>query len=132
MTANLNLWETGNFFLQQFPSYMTFVSCEADLIVYMVSVDDKHDSAIRSAQDFLKPTKAIMDTARTAWLESVQGAEGQERDLKPKEMILITCGDTILSSQTEKLELVRKFAEENGMGMCKELVIPDDEGVDID
>ena len=49
MTANLNLWETGDFFLKQFPSYMAFVACEADLIVYMVSVDEKHDSAVRSA-----------------------------------------------------------------------------------
>ena len=111
---------------------MNFVTCEANLLVYMISVDDKHDSAVRNSQDFLKPTEAIIEKARATWLESMTDDKEQQRDLKPKEMILITCGSTLLSSSTEKLELIRSFAEENGIELCKELVIPDDEGADIE
>ena len=132
MTANLNIWESGDFFLNQFPFYTNFITCEANLLVYMISVDDKHESAVRSAQDFLKPTKAIIEKARATWLESITDGNEQQRDLKPKEMVLITCGSTLLSSSTEKLELIRSFAEENGIELCKELVIPDDEGADIE
>ena len=83
MTANLNIWESGDMFLNQFPFYMNFVTCEANLIVYLVSVDDKHDAAVRSAQDFMKPTRAIIEKARSTWLESMIDKKQQERDLKP-------------------------------------------------
>ena len=56
-----------------------------------------------------------------------------EEGLKPKEIIIVTGCETYLIQSTERIELIRAFAEENGIEMCKELVIPDEEseGVDV-
>ena len=48
-----------------------------------------------------------------------------EEGLKPKEVIFITCGETYLFHSTEKIEMLRYFAEENGIELCKEFAIPD-------
>ena len=129
LSSNLNIWESGSAFLRQFPYYMKFMTNEADLVVYTVSIDNMHESAGRTLDEFLNPLASIVQQARSDWIESmVEEAQRQqkiEEGLKPKEIIMITGCETYLLHSTEKVELIRAFAEENGIEMCKELAIPD-------
>ena len=132
----MNIWESGDYFLKQFPYYMKFAANEANLIVYAISIDNQHESASRSISEFLNPLAEIVKQAREDWIESMveesMRRQRMEEGLKPKEMILITCGETYLSHSTDKIETIRYFAEENGIELCKELAIPDTDldGVD--
>ena len=47
--------------------------------------------------------------------------------MKPKEIIIITGCETYLLHSTEKIELIRAFAEENKIELCRELAVPDQE-----
>ena len=104
---------------------------EADLIAYTVSIDNKHESAARSPDEFLNPLANIVSQARSDWLESmVEESHRQQRieeGLKPKEIIIITGCETYLIHSTEKIEFIRAFAEENKIELCKELAVPDQE-----
>ena len=122
--------------MKQFPYYMNFAANEANLIVYTISIDNQHESATRPLAEYLNPLKAIVEKARNAWMESmVDEAQMSARiaeGLKPKEMILITCGETYFSHSTDKIEYIQSFAEANRIELCKEFAIPDAENEGID
>ena len=71
MTGSLSIWESGSAFLRQFPYYLKFMTNEANLLVYTVSIDNKHDSATRTPDEFLSPLGALVTQARSDWIESM-------------------------------------------------------------
>ena len=91
----MQVYETGAVFISRLRHYLTYLAEEADLMVYMVSVDIDTDAMSRPVGDFLNGLKSTVNLARQAHQETLTMDQNEEnkRDSqkpRPKEVIVIT------------------------------------------
>ena len=64
MIANMQVYETGAVFISRTGHYLNYLAEEADLTVYMVSLDIDTDAMSRPVGDFLNGLKSTVSAAR--------------------------------------------------------------------
>ena len=65
--AHLQVYEVGSVFVSRFPHYLSYLTEEANLMIYTVSVDIETDAQSRPVGEFLQGLKQTVTLARQAY-----------------------------------------------------------------
>ena len=60
----MQVWEAGALFISKYPHYLEYLAKEADLIVYLVSVEPESEAMTRPINEFLTGLRGNVALAR--------------------------------------------------------------------
>ena len=90
VTASMQVWEAGALFISKYPHYLEYLAKEADLIVYMVSVEPESEAMTRPINEFLTGLRGNLALARQAYHEGLDDRQSGDDPPNPKEVIIIS------------------------------------------